>query len=121
MVVDGVIPVIGGSHPLDPFGSLYLCLVLTCSGIVKLGEEESFGERMVGCPGVLSGRGRKGSRVQESVTCRSQQVTAESEEIVERHVEGKKPLGLTSRFESAHQPFPLAGRLIRGLSAVRSS
>ena len=40
------------------------------------------------------------------------------EEILDDTVEGEKPLGLTSRFESAHVPFPLAGRLMRGFGAI---
>jgi len=33
-------------------------------------------------------------------------------------VEGEKALGLASRFESAHVPFPLAGGLMRGFGAI---
>ena len=33
-------------------------------------------------------------------------------------MDGKKPLGLASRFESAHVPFPLAGWLMRGFGAI---
>jgi hypothetical protein len=32
---------------------------------------------------------------------------------VDYAIEGKKPLGLHSRFESTHLPFPLARRLMR--------
>ena len=35
-----------------------------------------------------------------------------------RRYEGEKPLRLTSRFESAHLPFSLAGRLMRDFGAV---
>ena len=41
-----------------------------------------------------------------------------SEKILDNTVEGEKPLGLVSRFESAHVPFPLAGRLMRGFGAI---
>ena len=41
-----------------------------------------------------------------------------SEKILDNTVEGEKPLGLASRFESAHVPFPLAGRLMRGFGAI---
>jgi len=41
-----------------------------------------------------------------------------SEEILDDSVEGEKPLGLASRFEAAHLPFPLAGRLMRGFGAI---
>ena len=33
-------------------------------------------------------------------------------------MKGEKPLRLTSRFESAHLPFSLAGRLMRDFGAV---
>jgi hypothetical protein len=33
-------------------------------------------------------------------------------------MEGKKPLGLNSRFESTHLPFPLARRLMRSLHSI---
>ncbi len=42
------------------------------------------------------------------------------EEILDDTVEGEKPLGLASRFESAHVPFPLAGRLMRRFGAIVS-
>jgi hypothetical protein len=41
-----------------------------------------------------------------------------SEKIVNDTMEGKKPLGLVSRFESVHVPFPLTGRLMRGFGAI---
>jgi hypothetical protein len=41
-----------------------------------------------------------------------------SEKILDDTVEGEKPLGLAGRFESAHLPFPLAGRLMRGFGAI---
>ena len=41
-----------------------------------------------------------------------------SEKILDHIVEGENPLGLASRFESAHVPFPLAGRLMRGFGAI---
>ena len=41
-----------------------------------------------------------------------------SEQILDDTVEGEKPLGLASRFESAHLPFPVAGRLMRAFGAI---
>jgi hypothetical protein len=41
-----------------------------------------------------------------------------SEKILDDTVEREKLLGLASRFESAHLPFPLASRLMRGFGAV---
>jgi hypothetical protein len=41
-----------------------------------------------------------------------------SEKILDDTVEGEKPLSLSSRFESAHLLFPLAGRLMRGFGAI---
>ena len=60
---------------------------------------------MVGCRGVASGRCHcppdpEGSRSQESVIRRSQQMASYSEKILDNTVEGEKPLGLASRFES---------------------
>ena len=49
---------------------------------------------------------------------RFQQMAPYSEKIVNDAMEGEKPLGLASRFESAHLPFPLAGRLMRGFGAI---
>jgi hypothetical protein len=49
---------------------------------------------------------------------RSQQMASYSEKILDDTVEGERPLGLVSRFEAAHLPFPLAGRLMRGFSAI---
>ena len=40
-----------------------------------------------------------------------------SEKILDDTVEGQKPLGLISRFESALS-LPLASRLVRGLSGI---
>jgi len=45
-------------------------------------------------------------------------VASESEQIVDYGMEGKKPLGLNSRFESTHLPFPLARRLMRRLPSI---
>ena len=45
-------------------------------------------------------------------------MASESEQIVNRAMEGKKPLGLNSRFESTHLPFPLARRLMRRLHSI---
>lgn len=93
-----------------------------CS-IVNLGGSESFWLVMVGCPGVASGRShcppdREGSRSQESMIRRSQQMAPYSEKILDHTVEGEKPLSLASRFESAHLRFPLASRLMRGFGAI---
>src|ERR1700740_858586 len=67
----------------------------------------------------------EGSRSQESVIRRSEQMASYSEKILDDTVEGEnplgfgeKPLGLASRFESAHMPFPLAGRLMRAFGAI---
>ncbi len=49
---------------------------------------------------------------------RFQQVTSESEKILDDAVKGEGPLRLTSRFESAHVPFPLAGMLMRDFGAI---
>jgi hypothetical protein len=49
---------------------------------------------------------------------RSQQMASYSEKILDDTVEGEKPLGLASRFEAAHLPFPLARRLLRGFGAI---
>ena len=78
---------------------------------------------MVGCRGVALGRCHcspdpEGSRSQESVIRRSEQMASYSKKILDHTVEGKEPLGLASRFESAHVPFPLAGRLMRGFGAI---
>jgi hypothetical protein len=50
--------------------------------------------------------------------CRFQQVASESEEILDDAVKGEEPLCLTSRFESAHLPFPLPGMLMRDFGAI---
>ena len=47
-------------------------------------------------------------------------MAAYSKKILDDTVEGEKPLGLASRFESAHLPLPLAGRLMRGFGAIVS-
>ena len=49
---------------------------------------------------------------------RSQQVASYAERVLDDTVEGEKPLGLARRFELAHLPFPLAGRLMRGFGAI---
>jgi hypothetical protein len=49
---------------------------------------------------------------------RFQQVAFESEKILDDAVKGEEPLGLTGRFESAHLPFPLAGRLMRDFGDI---
>jgi hypothetical protein len=41
-----------------------------------------------------------------------------SEKILDDTVEGEKPLGLASRFESTHLPLPLPGRLMRTFGAI---
>jgi hypothetical protein len=48
----------------------------------------------------------EGSRTQNSMIPRFQQVASESEKILEDALKGEEPLGLTGRFESAHLPFP---------------
>jgi hypothetical protein len=45
-------------------------------------------------------------------------VASEPEQIVDYGMEGKKPLGLNSRLESTHLPFPLARRLMRSLHSI---
>ena len=45
-------------------------------------------------------------------------MAAYSEEILDGIMEGEKPLGVTRGFESAHLPFPLAGRLMRDFSSI---
>jgi hypothetical protein len=49
---------------------------------------------------------------------RFQQAASDSEKIVDDSLEAEEPLGLASRVESAHLPFPLAGRLMRGFGAI---
>jgi hypothetical protein len=39
-------------------------------------------------------------------------MASSSKKILDDSMEGEKPLGLASRFESAHVPFPWAGRLM---------
>ena len=92
-------------------------------GIVKLSGKASFWFVMVACPGVASGRCHclpdlEGSRSQEPVIRRPQQMAPNSKKILDDSLEGEKPLGLASRFKSAHLPFPLAGRLMRGFGAI---
>jgi hypothetical protein len=41
-----------------------------------------------------------------------------SEKILDDTVEGEEPLGLASRFESAHLPFPLVSRLMRDFRVI---
>jgi hypothetical protein len=50
----------------------------------------------------------------------AQQVASHSEQILDNAVQREKPLGLASRFEAAHLPFPLAGWLMRGFGAIVS-
>ena len=45
-------------------------------------------------------------------------MASKSEQIVDRAMEGKKPLGLIDRLESTHLPFPLARRLMRSLHSM---
>jgi hypothetical protein len=45
-------------------------------------------------------------------------VAAHSEQILDGIVDGEKPLRVSSGFESAHLPFPLAGRLMRGFGSI---
>ena len=45
-------------------------------------------------------------------------MASHSEEILDDTVEGEKLLRLAGRFESAHLPFPLAGRLMRNFGAI---
>ena len=45
-------------------------------------------------------------------------MTSYSEKILDHTVEREKPLRLARRLESAHVPFPLAGRLMGGFGAI---
>ena len=45
-------------------------------------------------------------------------MASESEQIVDRAMEGEKPLGLMGRLESTHLSFPLARRLMRSLHSI---
>ena len=45
-------------------------------------------------------------------------MASESEQIVDHAMEGKKPLGLQGRLESAHVSFPLARGLMRSLDSI---
>jgi len=45
-------------------------------------------------------------------------MASHSEKILDDTLEGERPLSLASRFESAHLPFPLAARLMRGFGAI---
>lgn len=49
---------------------------------------------------------------------RSQQVPSNSEEILDDSVDGQESLGMAGRFESAHLPLSLAGRLMRDFGAI---
>jgi hypothetical protein len=51
---------------------------------------------------------------------RFQQVASPSEKVLDEGVEGEESRRLTSRFEAAHMPFPLAVRLMRDLGAIVS-
>ena len=62
----------------------------------------------------------EGSQTPKSMIRRCQQVPSQSEEILDDAVKGKESLHLTSRFESAHLPFPSAGRLMRDFDAIVS-
>jgi hypothetical protein len=79
---------------------------------------------MVGCPVgrlrplSLSARPRMIAIAQESVIRRSEQMRGTQKRFWTTPVEGEKALGLASRFESTHVPFPLAGRLMRNLGAI---
>ena len=95
------------------------------TGHCQLGRERSFGFGVVGCREVASGRSHclpdgEGSQTQKSMIRRFQQVPSQSEEILDDAVKGQEPLQLTSRFESAHLPFSLAGRLMRDFGAINS-
>jgi hypothetical protein len=45
-------------------------------------------------------------------------MASHSKKILDDSLKAEKPLGLASRLESAHLPFPLAGRLMRGFGAI---
>jgi hypothetical protein len=95
----------------------------TLTGIVNLGREKSFWCEGIRCREVASGRSHclpdgEGSRTQKSMIPRFQQVPSESEKILDDALKGEEPLGLTGRFESAHLPFPLAGRLMRDFGEI---
>jgi len=49
---------------------------------------------------------------------RCQQVSSYPEKFLNDTVEVEKALGLANRFESAHVPLPLAGRLMRNFGAI---
>ena len=49
---------------------------------------------------------------------RPQEVSAYTEQISDGIMEGEKTLCVPGRFESAHLPFPLARRLMRGFDAI---
>ena len=92
-------------------------------GIVNLGAMRSFELVETGCHGMASSccdflPDRERSRSQESVIGGSQQVAPYPEKILDHTVEGEKPLGLAGRFESAHLPLPLAGRLMQRFGAI---
>jgi hypothetical protein len=58
------------------------------------------------------------ARPRRSVIRRSQQMAPYSKKILDDTVKGEKPLGLAGRFESAHLPLPLAGRLMQRFGAI---
>jgi hypothetical protein len=45
-------------------------------------------------------------------------MASHSKKIRGDSLKGERPLGLANRLESAHLPFPLAGRLMRGFGAI---
>jgi hypothetical protein len=45
-------------------------------------------------------------------------MASNSKEILDDSLKGEKPLGLARGFKSAHLPFPLPGRLMRGFGAI---
>jgi hypothetical protein len=49
---------------------------------------------------------------------RSQQMASYSKKVLDDTVEGEKPLGLASRFESAHLPFSVSGGLVRAFGSI---
>jgi hypothetical protein len=60
----------------------------------------------------------EGSQKQKSMIGRFQQVPSSWKRFLDDAVKGEEPLRLTSRFESAHLPLSLAGRLMRDFGAV---
>jgi hypothetical protein len=49
---------------------------------------------------------------------RFQQVPTHSEDILDDTVQAEEPFSLTGRLEATHVPFPLTGRLMRGLDTI---